>query len=236
MEPTIVISIISLCISTIIGIWNIYIQVQSKKKEEKRLQFEQRKKDFDARPKFEVVSFTNNFNDSQVQSSTECDLEVLNLYFTYEKGSFFYDERYKDITKWVSTTFEFKNIGLTEINVTTISTNLPKSMSLFKVYDGKCSRLVNAHLLNYSALYDRPIKPGETFTLKVNYLEGQTVNDCIVASLTIWMQDVYGKIWAQPLFVTEGKIYDSKEESWDTFKNLTQTDVAEKCFAGILPW
>ena len=50
------------------------------------------------------------------------------------------------------------------------------------------------------------------------------------------MQDVYGKIWAQPLFVAEGKLYDSKEESWDTFKNLTQTDVAEKCFAGILPW
>ena len=59
---------------------------------------------------------------------------------------------------------------------------------------------------------------------------------CIAASLTIWMQDVYGKIWAQPLFVAEGKLYDSKEESWDTFKNLTQTDVAEKCFAGILPW
>ena len=236
MDPTIIISIISLCISTIIGVWNIYIQVQSKKKEEKRLQFEQRKKDFDARPKFEVVSFTNNLFTPNTPSNSECNLEVLTLYFTYKNGGFFYDDSSADNTKWVSATFEFKNVGLTEINVTTISTNLPKSMSLFKVYDGKCSRLVNAHLLNYSALYDRPIKPGETFTLKVNYLEGQTVNDCIVASLTIWMQDVYGKIWAQPLFVTEGKIYDSKEENWDTFKNLTQTDVAEKCFAGILPW
>jgi len=50
------------------------------------------------------------------------------------------------------------------------------------------------------------------------------------AKATIWLFDKYNNIWRHPLFVRQGKIYNSTQSNYQDFRNEADTEAALKCF------
>lgn len=49
------------------------------------------------------------------------------------------------------------------------------------------------------------------------------------AKATIWLFDKYNNIWRLPLFVRQGKIYNSTQSNYQDFRNEADTEAALKC-------
>ena len=67
-------------------------------------------------------------------------------------------------------------------------------------------------------------------------LNGDETNDHFFASLSICMTDINGKNWRQPFFVSRKELENSTYISYDEYRKMIDTDLAEKCFLGKLFW
>jgi len=211
-----------------------FLNIKIKKRAEQRQLEDRRKAEFDTRPRFEIEEFAQEYDANNKQKILEnCELNVLFVSIKeYKKGEYTFDFYYEDgianSDNWVSATYKFKNIGKTEISSLEISTYLLRHTALFDVND---IPQIGENYLSYSVPLDKAIKPNETFTLRVNYMKDRIIGS---ATLTIWMQDVYGNYWAQSFFPHKGKLRDSRKEDWKTHRIYTQIDTALECFEK--PW
>jgi len=235
-----ILTIINSVLLLFLTFWNILLLrdgSKMKKREEQRLLEDRRKAEIDACPRLEIDEIAKEYGDDKQKVLKDCDLNILIVSIKeYKKGEhtydFYYEDGVIDRNNWVSATYKFKNIGKTEILSLEISTNLMKDTALFDV---EYVSLIEKHCLNYSALLDKTIKPGETFTLKINYMKERIIGGLLgSATLTIWMQDVYKEYWAQSFFAHEGKLYNSRRESYENYRIFTQIDTALECFEK--PW
>lgn len=91
--------------------------------------------------------------------------------------------------------------------------------------------------LNYSEIFDKNIKVGQTVKLRVSYLKDQVILSNIgSATLTIWLMDVNNNVWIQPLFAPSAKIDNSSRSSMKQFKQDNDISVAIECFKNPMLW
>lgn len=216
---------------TFLGV-KITIKHDDKKKHEEEL-----KRINDERPRLEIVSFKEN---QPYVASTKSDLDVLvlrieSVNIRENTPEFIYDEKALDLNNLITFDYELKNIGLTEIDNITIGCNYQRDTMITDV--NHRDPIINHRYLSYDATCrKRFIKSGDQFTLRVCYLKDKVINGALSASLSIYMEDINGRVWQQPLFAPTNETGDSNAISYKQFKDSIDTNLAENCFTGRKYW
>jgi hypothetical protein len=233
---SLVISALALTLSFVVAVSNW----KGKKREEQRILEEKRRCDFDARPKLEIVSYATNYDCNKKDIPENCDIDVfvapIKEYKNEGRHSFYYMDGVDKQNEWVSAAFKLINIGKTEITYITIAINNPRNNSLFNVNNDEYKFSIENKMLNLTFIFDKAIKPNDSFTLKINFHKDHILGEAISAGITLWLFDVYGQFWSQPLFVNKGIIYDSKLETLNNYRDYTSWDLALKCFQNPMLW
>ena len=244
MEPAIIIAIISLCVSVILGLWNYKITVENhhmRKDEYVRNKKKEEKEIFDKRPKFEVISYTKKFEVIGYDNSKYFDFDCLVIPIKDYKDSrdtqtFIYDDTNLNKSDWVSIEFELKNIGLSAIDHLYLSYNAPKSTSMFDVKNNECDNFVKYGLLNYRVILDKKINTSDKISIRINFHKDWVSYKFHSAEASIWMLDEYNNHWSQPVFIHQGKLYDSSLKTYKEFQNQTNIKDALACFKEPYLW
>lgn len=216
---------------TFIGV-KLTIGYDNKKKSEEEL-----RKAIEDRPRLELVSFKD-IND--LKEDKKIDLCALHIVIkkinTNEFGTrFFYDKSSTNFNNLVSIEYTFRNVGKTEIDLVTLCTNFTKSTSLFDLE--RSNSYIAENMLNYKVdSSKRFIKSNDTITIRIFYNKNEVISGTLSAPISIYMLDIYGKYWEQPLFAPDKETDNSRLVSSREFRDNYDINTAEKCFRGELYW
>ena len=206
------------------------------KHDDKRKHQEELKKAFETRPRFEIVSLERKENSIDEAS----DLSALMIHidgFQVNRGrsEFSYDLKAKDYKNLVCFEYRLKNIGLTEIDDVALVCNLYKDTALLDLKDSNV--YIDQKFLNYVVYCEkRFIKTNDEIIVRIYFLKSKIIVGTLGASCSLYIRDINGRYWHQPIFVPDKSIESSSLSSYKDFKNYTDIDVAIKCFRGELPW
>ena len=195
------------------------------------------KQAYNFRPRLEIVSSKkcDSYDDETEACNDVIVLEIQNRIISSDHVDFIFDNSILDKKNIKCYEFVFKNIGLTEINDVSIISNSPRFICVFDYY--KCKEIIDDKFINYDVVIDKKfIKQGDSFIIRICYLNGDETNDHFFASLSICMTDINGKNWRQPFFVSRKELENSTYISYDEYRKMIDTDLAEKCFLGKLFW
>lgn len=243
MEPSLIISIVSISITILFGIWNARISIENHKmRKDEYIRDKQRyyKEEFDLRPKLEIIKTKKNI-DGNLKRASDIDVDclVIPIKDVIDKDdviSFYYDEKFLNKDDWVNIDFILKNIGKSPITEMWATWNSPKNISMFDVKNDEYKFGIKNQLLNYRVLLEKELKPDNIVTVRFNFHKDFIAYGMISAEASFWLFDDYKKIWEQPLFVHRNVIYDSKQVSYKEFKNFTDIEDALKCFKNPYLW
>ena len=211
------------------------VKVTIKHDDDKKKRVEQ-KKILEEKPRLEVIEF----KEVGKHRNTKSDMDVICLAIKgFNKSDrrleFTYDERALDKNNLVSCEYVLRNTGITEIDSVCLISNLPKNMSVIELRNAEF--LVNGRFLNYEAWSDkRFIKSGEQIKLRVYFIEDQVITGLLSAPLGMYIQDVNGRYWHQPLFVPTKETDNSTLSSRKEMKSFADVESALKCFEGKEYW
>lgn len=206
--------------------------------EDKKKFEEERKQAIDKRPRLKLLSFKSA---KEAKINSKADLNALMIHIDdvklveNKRIRFYYDEKALDINNLVCLEYKFKNNGLTEIDDLSLVCNLPKDTAIIDM--NQRETYIEEQFLNYTVWSDkRFIKPNETVTIKLYYIKDKAFIDLLSAPCVIYMRDINGRYWYQPLFVPPDNIDDSVLCSYKDFKDASDIDIAIKCFKGEMFW
>ena len=157
-----------------------------------------RKEEFRNRPDLRITNFSSA---PKRDENNRCDIELIFLLIKGFDGTFMiYSKEVFDENNLVEYIYELENIGNTNIESVWISTALPKNTSImtYSIFED-CKR-INKNILNYKECYDYLIRPNEKFLMKILCNKTEVIAGSIGASITLWLEDVNGNWWEQPLF------------------------------------
>ena len=190
------------------------------------------------KPRLEIMSYTK-LGKYSAQRKTDACILLCNIldYKIEERTLFYYDQSIVKPENWDCVEYTLRNTGHTEIDHIYFSTNLPENTSLFNVLNDENVMCYDNHLINYSVILDKTIKPQQTFSVRVCYINDKIIVSNIGnASITIWMIDERENWWCQPLFTPENKIYNSTKTSHKEWKAYTDESKAIECFENPTLW
>lgn len=208
--------------------------------ENKKILEKKREEKIKNKPRLEIVNKTEIKNySSKSKSKNELDVVVLKILNYDNNGSrpnFYYDEGSLNKENLCYKEYTFKNTGATEIDYVCITTNLPKDTALFEFEHYEF--FVKERLLNYDAWSNKHfIKQGDKITVRLYYLKDKIILSNIgSATITLWLRDINGNIWYQPLFIQNDFIDKSYESNNKEFKESRDIETALECFEKPYLW
>lgn len=147
------------------------------------------------------MRITNFSNAPKRDENNRCDIELIFLLIKGYDGTFMiYSKEVFDENNLVEYIYELENIGNTNIESVWISTALPKNTSIMKYSIFEYCKRINKNILNYKEPYESLIRPKEKFLMKILCNKTEVIAGSIGASITLWLEDVNGNWWEQPLF------------------------------------
>ena len=192
------------------------------------------------KPRLEIINKTEIKNYSvKSKSKNELDavvLKILNYDNNGSRPNFYYDKEALNKENLCYKEYIFKNTGATEIDYVCITTNLPKDTALFELENYEF--FVKERLLNYEAWSNKHfIKQGDKITVRLYYLKDKIILSNIgSATITLWLRDINGNIWYQPLFIQNDFIDKSFESNNKEFKESRDIETALECFEKPYLW
>jgi len=202
----------------------------------KKKQQEELKKAIYERPRLEVVDFKEVGKHRSLKS--DFDVICLNIQSVNKAANrleFNYDEKALDKNNLVSCEYVLKNTGLTEIDSICFISNLPKDMSIIELRNADF--FINEKLLNYDAWADkRFIKPGDEVKVRIYYIKEHVIAPALSAPIGVYIQDVNGRYWHQPLFAPTKETDNTRLSSRKEMKEYSDVDTALECFEGKKYW
>lgn len=205
--------------------------------EDKKKMEEELRKAIDARPRLELDSFKN-FEESNVDDDADLNallLHIEDVNVDSRRISFAYDKKALDTKNLICVEYTFRNTGLTEIDDVAVVSCLPKDTAALDMSEREF--FINKKCLNYSVWSKkRFIKNNDMIKIKVYYLKDKVITGLISCSCAIYMRDINGRYWHQPLFAPSNETDNSTHCLFKDFKDATDIDIAIKCFRGELPW
>lgn len=241
-EIALLLSIISIILTAIFGVWNIRISVENhkmRKDEFLRSKLKEEKETFTRRPKLEIIEYYKENSMGYLDEEVDIDCLVVPI-SGYNKSlsrhTFDYPKDIKNNQEWVSITIKFKCVGLSPIDHLYFAWNAPRSTSLFDVKNNNYHYFIQNQLLNYRVILDKEIKTNDTFSIKINFHKDYISGKMSSAEAGIWMFDEFNNIWEQPLFVHAKKLYDSSLKTYKEFQNATHINDALACFENPYLW
>ena len=189
-------------------------------------------------PRLEIVDFRGEHVYEEDESAhITMILCKIDNYDVTGRPSFYYDKRIINPKDWISVTYTLKNIGGTEIDHIYFTSNLVKNVSLFNISNGENMFSYHNHLLNYSVILDKSIKPQESIKIKICYVTDRIIESNIgSAPVSIWLVDSNNNWWEQPLFAPSNRIYNVTRTSHKTWRESTDITTAIKCFIDPMLW
>lgn len=175
------------------------------------------------KPRLEIVDYTSIRKYKHSKSIDACIMMCgVEGYENEPRSSFIYDKSLINQEDWVCVDYTFRNTGNTEIDHFYFSTNLPDNTAIFNVKDNQYELFYQQCLLNYDVILEKYVKPNETFTLRVCYIKDKLIRSIIKsATIVVWLIDVNGNWWEQPLFAPDNKIYLPTRSSNEAFRKET---------------
>ena len=224
---------------TFLGVW-LTIRHENKKthKEELKRQKEKDEQLFEKRPRLEIIKYKQSEKYSIPRKADACVLVChIRDYKIGSRAMFYYDESTVKPENWVYAEYTFRNVGRTAIESFSFSINLPRDTVLFNVLNKENVHCYENHFLNYQVILDKSVKPQETVTLRVCFIEKQIIFSNIGNPLiTLWMVDENNNWWCQSLYAPENKIENSSRTSYKTWLDYTNIETAIKCFENQMLW
>ena len=216
------------------------------RKQKRKMQKENSKAyqgDFQKRPELEIVDYKNYIKRPSYGVKQKCDAEFLVVRIesvTVDKiagreivNAHYYAED-SDSTNWCCVIYTFKNAGKTDISTVDIFCNYKRRNCIFS--RAQATSWMRDNFLNYSFCYDKKVRAGDAFTVKICYHKDRVDSSAISAVLSIGMRDDNGRYWRQPLFAPDEKVYDSCLISSKEYYDEILTEKAEECFKNPVLW
>lgn len=229
METALIISIISITLTGLFGLWNLKITVESHKMNKDEF-FRNKKKhlqeEFDKRPKLELVSYKKTMDEycyKQDQNHIDAFIVPFIDYKIIDSRRiwFSYDIKTINQNEWVNIQFKLKNEGKAAIKQLYFACNSQQNTSVFDVKNDEYKSLISHGAINYRVSSFEEIKPQQVISIKVNFHKDYVMGNPISAEASLWLIDTYGNIWEQPVFFHHGKVYDSKQKTYKEFNEQT---------------
>ena len=210
------------------------------KHEEKQKVIEELKKANENKPRLEIIDSIDYDLDAKKASQLHADVTALVLRiasFKEEDGRALFEYDYSlDEKNMHCFEFRMKNTGFTEIEDVCLTSNLQKDTGLMNYYNREM--FLSNKLLSYDAWSDKGyIKPGGIIKIRVLFPKDKIVVSNIgSAIISIWLRDVNGRVWHQPLFVERKETEISRLSKNSDFKNATDIETAIECFKNPYMW
>ena len=235
---TLLISLASAVISGVIaGLFTYFIEKRKQKRLEQQYKEEKYQKEYELRPRLELKKYKD-LKHGKMDSKTDFECLLLNIKGIKPIGEslfFTYDNKCLDKKNMCCVEYEFINTGKTEIDSICIISNHPRTTSIIELENRDF--LVKKGLLCYEAWSEkRFIKPGQTITIKICYLKDEVMQSPISAVAAIYMEDIYGRLWHQPLFCPTNETENSSRASRKDFNDYRDVKSAVECFKNPMLW
>jgi hypothetical protein len=243
METALIISIVSIVFTGLFGLWNLKITVESHRMRKDEFYRDKKKylqDEYDKRPKLDVISYMKNmdmFGYKPQENEVDClVVPIINYQKVNKIRNFTYESKVANNNEWVNIQFSLVNNGKTAIKELYFAWNSPENTALFDVKNDEYIHYIGFGAINYRVAYFDEIKPGQDISLKINFHKDLVFSKLLSAEASFWLIDTYGNTWEQPLFVHQGKIYDSKQKTYREFNDYTNWKEIIKCFDNPELW
>ena len=229
--------LISVGTALIGGFFTLLAQKRKQRHEDLKDKKAQLQKEYELRPRLELKKFID-LEHGKVDSVADFECLLVNIKDFKPAGEslfFVYDEKALDLKNLCCVEYEFTNTGKTEIDSICVISNQPKTTSIFEL--NKREFFIKNGLLCYDAwAKKRFIKPGETVSFKVCYIKEQIMISPISAVAAIYMEDINGNLWHQPLFCPTDETDNSIRASRKDFNSYKDVRAAIDCFKDPTLW
>ena len=219
------------------GVVTWLLDKRKEHREDKKEEQKEKKEIYDKRPELKISEYKNYLERPGHKLKKECDINVFmtrmekvsvenDIVKAHYNKEFFNDE------EWCCVIYEFKNVGKTDIQSVASICTLKKDTMFCNVVNAQM--ILEQGLLNYSTLYDRKIRVGESFTMKLCYHKDCIGTGMLYPNMVMGIEDSNNRYWAQPLFAPNNKIYDASSITYKQYQNELLPDSAIECFKK--PW
>lgn len=229
-------AIIGAVISAIItALFSLMIFFIKERRTKKAKQIEENKLTIQNKPELKIVN-AKKYLPNIKNLNIKCNHNILiaSINHVSAEGFVEYDESDFDFDKLSVAVYELQNAGKTDISFFDTISVSPKSYCVFDAQKAKW--FFDSKFLNYNALYDRKIRVGESFTLKIFYNSRNIGNSINFANLYLGMVDSNGHYWLQPLFIANDNVYDSHDVSKEDYHHMFDVNIALECFKNPYLW
>ena len=205
--------------------------------QDKQKRSEEFKKQYDERPRLEIKEFKD-LDHSDFRTKCDCDCLILKIESVSKKDNVFqftYDKNALDSKNLCSVEYKFINTGKTEIDGICIVSNYQQTTSLIET-EYRELLIENKTLLYEVWAKKRFIKPGDSVSIRICYLKEKVIPCLPTAAVSIYLQDINGNIWHQPLFCPTNETDNSTRIGYEEFKNHRSVKLALECFKNPYLW
>ena len=219
------------------GIVNWILEKRKERREDKKEKEKENKKVYENRPGLDIVEYKDYIERPGYGIKKECDINIFlakiaNVVIDEDiVKAEFYDEHFNQ-EEWCCVIYTFRNMGKTDIQCINPVCNSKKDTIL---YDASQVKEFSAYgLINYSVWFEKKLRVGETFTMKVCFHKSCVITGMFSALMSMVLQDDNGRYWSQPIFVPNEKIYNSNRISHKEYRERILANSAIECFRK--PW
>ena len=235
---TLLISLASAVVTAIVtGIFTLVIERRKPARIDLQKHKEELQKQYEERPRLELKKFKD-LEHGNIQSKSDCECLLLNIEkIENDNGRFlfYYDENALDLNNLCCVEYNFVNTGKTEIDSICVVSTHPRTTSLIEL--NKRNYLIGYKTINYESWSTkRFIKPGESVSIKICYVKGKVMMSPISAVAAIYMEDINGHLWHQPLFCPTDEMENSNSANYKEFRDNKDIGLALDCFEDPSLW
>ena len=236
------IELVSALISAIVGaiaggLVSLILEMRRERQKAKKKKEKKKEKIYQNRPELEIVKYKDYLEQPGLEINKKCDI---NIFLTKiesvstENGivKLHYKEEFFNKEEWCCVIYTFKNMGKTDILcVSPICVN-KRSTILCDITN--VQSILEYSYLSYSTLFDKKVRVGESFTMKVCYHKECIMGGLFSAGMIMGIEDCNKNFWEQPLFVPDNKIYEAQKISYEEYRAYYSSENAIECFQK--PW
>lgn len=219
------------------GVVDWILAKRRERREDKKEKEKQTQEIYKKRPELDIIGYKNYTERPGYGIKQKCDINIFltkiwNVSVVNGDVNIEYNDSFFNQEEWCCVIYTFKNSGKTDIQCINPICIEKKSMVLFDVE--KVQMFKEYRMLNYSTWYEKKLRIGETFTMKVCFHKDCIMAGAISSLMVMGFQDDNDRFWEQPLFVPEEKIYKANMISYKKYRDKLWTESAIKCFRE--PW
>lgn len=238
MTNELLVALISAIVGAVVGGIITFLSDKRKERREDKKEKQNKKREiFENRPELKIVEYKDYLSRPGHKLKKKCDINVFitkmdKVSVEDDIVTAHYNKEFFNEEEWCCVIYEFKNVGKTDIRCVSPICTYKKNTMLCDVSN---TQMILEHgLLSYSTMYDKKIREGDSFTMRVCYHKNCISAGMISAIMAMGIEDCNNRFWEQPLFAPKNMIYETLGVTRKEYKDDLLPDTAIECFRK--PW